>query len=110
MFHVDLEYNKGILFARLRGKLTKKGSYKLNNYLVPVILKHKIKFLVYNLFELTVIDECCCDALRNTKCAIKANKGKIYLCEVPDEFAGKIKKLRIKKTASELSALDLLEV
>ena len=110
MFHVDLEYNKGILFARLRGNLTRKGSYKLNNYLVPVILKHKIKFLVYNLYELTGIDKSGCDALRNTKCAIRANKGKLYLCEVPEEFNKEIKKLRIKETASELSALDLLEV
>lgn len=110
MFHIDLEYNKGILFARLRGNLTRKSSYKLNNYLVPVILKHKIKFLVYNLYELTGIDEAGYDALINTKCAIRANKGKIYLCEVPDGCKTEIKKLRIKQTASELSALDLIQV
>ncbi len=110
MFHVDLEYNKGILFARLRGNLTKKGSYKLNDYLIPVILKHKIKYLVYNLYEVTGIDKSGYEALINTKCAIKTNKGKIVLCEVPDEFASEIRKLRIKKTASELSALDLIEV
>ena len=110
MLEMDLEYNKGVLFARLSGKLTRKSSYKLNNYLVPVILKHKIKFLVYNLYELTGIDESGCDALLNTKCAIRANKGKLYLCEVPEEFTKKIKELRIKETASELSALDLLEV
>lgn len=110
MFHMDLEYNKGILFARLRGDLSRKGSYKLNNYLVPVILKHKIKFLVYNLFELNNIDEAGLDALLNTKCAIKANKGKIYLCEVPESLNKNIRKLRIKETSNELTALDLIQV
>lgn len=110
MFHMDLEYNKGILFARLRGNLSRKGSYKLNNYLVPVILKHKIKFLVYNLFDLTDIDESGLDALLNTKCAIKANKGKIFLCEVPKELNKDIRKLRIKETTNELTALELMQV
>jgi anti-anti-sigma factor len=107
---MDLEYNKGILFARLRGDLSRKGSYKLNNYLVPVILKHKIKYLVYNLFDVTNIDESGLDAILNTKCAIRANKGKIYLCEVPDSLNKNIRKLRIKETTSELTALDLIQV
>ena len=110
MFNMDLEYNKGVLFVRLNGCLTKKGSFKLNNYLVPVILKHKIKYLVYNLFLLDDIDDSGVDALLNTKCAIKANKGKIYICEVPDEISKNIRKLRIKETASELTALNLIQV
>ena len=57
MFQMNLEYNKGILFARLKGNLTKKKTYELNNYLIPVLLKHKIKYLVYNLYELNKIDE-----------------------------------------------------
>lgn len=110
MFEMDLEYNKGILFARLSGSLTKKGSYKLNNYLVPVILKHKIKYLVYNLFELKTIDESGVAAILNTKCAIRTNKGKIYLCEVSQNVKEKVKRLHIKETDNELSALHLIEV
>ena len=110
MFNMDLEYNKGILFVRLNGCLTKKGSFKLNNYLVPVILKHKIKYLVYNLFELDDIDEAGVDALLNTKCAIRANKGKIFMCEVPKIISKNIRKLRIKETANEITALNLIQV
>ena len=110
MFEMDLEYNKGILFARLSGNLTRKSSYKLNNYLVPVILKHNIKYLVYNLFELKTIDESGVDAILNTKCAIRTNKGKIYLCEVSESVNEKLKKLHIKETDNELSALHLIEV
>lgn len=110
MFHMDLEYNKGILFARLSGDLSRKCSYKLNNYLVPVILKHKIKFLVYNLFDVTAIDESGLDAILNTKCAIRTNKGKIFLCEVPKEISKDIRRLHIKETSNELTALDLIQV
>lgn len=110
MFQMDLEYNKGILFVRLSGNLSKKGSYKLNNYLVPVLLKHKIKYLVYNFYLLDSIDELGKRAILNTKCAIHKNKGKIYLCEVNDNLKSVINKLHIEKTESELSALKLLEV
>ena len=110
MFQMNLEYNEGILFARLKGNLSRKGSYKLNNYLVPVILKHKIKFLIYNLFDLNDIDESGLDALLNTKCAIRANKGQIFMCEVPKEFNKNIRKLHIKETQNELSALELIKI
>lgn len=50
MLKMDLEFNKGILFVRLKGKLLRKNSYKINNYLNPVLKKHKIKYLVYNFF------------------------------------------------------------
>ncbi len=110
MFQMNLEYNKGILFARLKGNLTKKKTYELNNYLIPVLLKHKIKYLVYNLYELNKIDESGINALLNTKCAIKSNKGKIFVCEVKEEMKELLKKLPIKEIDNELIALKLIEV
>ena len=107
---MDLEYNQGILFVRLDGKLNRSTSYKINNYLVPVLLKHKIKYLVYNLFNLKDLDEDGIDAILNTKYAIKNNRGIIYLCEVNKELNKKIHKLHIKKTDNELSALKIIEV
>ena len=32
MFKLELEYKNGILFARLKGILNRKNSYKINNY------------------------------------------------------------------------------
>lgn len=107
---MDLEFNQGILFARLDGKLNRSTSYKINNYLIPVLLKHKIKYLVFNLYQLKNIDETGLDALLNAKYAIKNNKGLIYLCEVNKTLNKQIHKLHIRKTKSELSALKLLEV
>ncbi|MBQ6840637.1 MAG: STAS domain-containing protein [Bacilli bacterium] len=110
MLKMDLEYSRGILFVRLDGKLNRTTTYKINNYLVPVLLKHKIKYLVYNLYNLHDIDEEGIDAILNTKYAIKTNKGLIYLCEVNKSLSKKIHKLHIKKTETELSAFKVIEV
>ena len=110
MLNMDLEYNKGILFVRLKGNLNRKSSYKLNNYLLPVLLKHKIKYLVYNLYELEGVDESGIDAILNTKCAIKSNKGKICLCEVSKELKRLMRRLRIKSVEDERKVFDLIKV
>ena len=101
MLKIDMEYDKGILYVRLKGTLDRKVCYKINNYIVPVVLKHKIKYLVFNLLELKDIDESGLDALLNTKCAIRTNKGKICLCEVSDDVREKIKRLRMKVASNE---------
>ncbi len=110
MLKVDMEYEKGILYVRLKGVLDRKATYKINNYIVPVVLKHKIKYLVFNLFELKDIDESGLDSLLNTKCAIRTNRGKICLCEVSDDVRKKIKRLRISVASNELAANRLINI
>ena len=110
MLRMDLEYKSGILFIRLEGSLVRRTNYKINNYISPVLSKHKIKFVIYNLGNLKSIDESGIDAILNTKCIVKRNKGKVYLCEVKKEISSKIKRLRIKETPSEMTALKLIEV
>jgi len=110
MLKIDMEYDKGILYVRLKGTLDRKVCYKINNYIVPVVLKHKIKYLVFNLLELKDIDESGLDALLNTKCAIRTNKGKICLCEVSDDVREKIKRLRMKVASNELAANRLINI
>lgn len=110
MLKVDMEYDKGILYVRLNGILNRKATYKINNYIIPVVLKHKIKYLVFNLLDLEDIDESGIDSLLNTKCAIRSNKGKICLCEVSDGITNKIKRLRMKVASNELAANHLINI
>ncbi len=110
MLKVEMEYEKGILYVRLKGVLERKVCYKINNYIVPTVLKHKVKYLVFNLFELKDIDEAGLDALLNTKCAIRTNKGKICLCEVSDDLRIKMKRLRINIASNELAANRLINI
>ena len=107
---MDLEYSRAILFVRLDGKLNRNTTYKINNYLVPLLLKHRIKYLVFNLYNLEDLDDDGIDAMLNVKYAIKNNKGLIYLCEVNKNLNRKLHKLRIKKTENELSAFKVIEV
>ena len=106
VIYTNLEYNKGVLFVRLEGLVNHKISYKINNILVPKILEKGIKYLVFNLYDVDDIDEFGLDALLNCKCAIKANKGKICLCEIPDYIKKKINKLKIFKVQNEINALS----
>lgn len=110
MLKMDLEYVEGILFVRLKGRLCRKTNYKIHNYLAPVLVKHKIKYVIYNFRYLKSIDETGIDAILSTKCAVKKNKGKIYLCEVNNETLLSIKRLHIRITSSEKTALKLIEV
>lgn len=110
MLKMDLEYEKGILFVRLNGNLNNRNIYKINNYLVPVIKKHQIKFVIYNLANLKSISESGIDAILNTKCTLKKHHGKIYLCEVNEALELKLKRLHIKMPPSEKAALRLCEV
>lgn len=105
-----MEYEKGILYVRLKGILERKVCYKINNYIVPTVLKHKIKYLVFNLMEVKDIDTSGMDALLNTKCAIRTNKGKICLCEVSDDLKIKIKRLKMKIASNEMAANRLIEI
>ena len=77
MLKMDLEYEGNVLFIRLKGILNRRMSYKINNYLVPVMKKHKLKNIIYNLSDLKSIDESGIDAILKTKCIVKKNKGKI---------------------------------
>ena len=110
MLKMNLEYNKGILFVRLDGVLNRSTSYKVNNYLVPVLLKHKIKYLVYNFYFLEDIDEDGIDALLNSEEAIKTNKGVMYICEVNKRLERKLKHFRARKFDNELTCMKLIEV
>ena len=110
MLKMDLEYKSFVLFIRLEGELIRKTNYKINNYILPVIIKHKIRYVIYNLKNLKNIDESGIDAILNTKCKIKKNRGIIYLCEVSDIISSKIKRLKIKQVYDEMTALKKLEV
>ena len=109
MLTFDLEYKSGILFVRLKGNLNKKTSYKINNYLSPLILKHKIKYLVYNCEKLKAIDNSGVDAIVSTKCLIKNNQGKVKICNLNKTFKNIFKRLKITDINNEDCVLESLE-
>ena len=109
MLTMDLEYKDKILYVRLKGNLNKKTSYKITNYLLPIILKHKIKYLVYNFEKLKEIDSSGINAIINTKCLIKNNKGKIKICNINNSLKDILKKIKISIINNEDAAVSLVE-
>lgn len=110
MFKLELEYKNGILFARLKGILNRKNSYKINNYLNPVIKKHNIKYLVYNFEVLEMIDNSGIDAIKNSKYFVKCNKGVVKVCGVCGAQEYLCKYLKLVKVKSEIDACMEMEV
>ena len=110
MLKMDLEFARGILFVRLKGKLLRKNCYKINNYLSPVLKKHKIRYLIYNFIDLEDIDQTGIDAIINTKYIIKNNKGKIRMCMINQNIKEKIKKVRLARIGNEDMAFKFIEV
>ena len=70
----------------------------------------KIKYLVYNFYNLEDIDEDGIDALLNSEEAIKTNKGVMYICEVNKRLERKLKHFRARKFDNELTCMKLIEV
>lgn len=81
---MDLEFRKGILFARLFGKLNKKYAKKLERELLPIIKKNGIKYLVINIENLIDIDIEGINQLKKQYEVILENKGKTFFCGLKD--------------------------
>ncbi|HJJ17043.1 MAG TPA: STAS domain-containing protein [Bacilli bacterium] len=110
MLRINSEYVKGILFVRIEGNLNRRNSYKLKSYLIPAILKHRIKFLVYNLYNLNDIDMVGKKALEQSAKAIDVNKGISLICEVPPKLNEFFQNVNITKTSNELTAIKTINI
>ncbi len=109
MLKMDLEYKKNILFVRLKGHLNYKNTYKINTFLNPVVMKHKIKYLVYNLEDLESIDSSGVDAIIHSKRAIKSNQGKLVMCHTNYKIKNALRKLRLPSIDKENKIYKLIE-
>ena len=105
MLKINMEYRKGILFIRLKGNLTKYTVKSLNNYLIPVISKQGIKYLVYNLGAVKIIDNYGKAFLLKGIETVRSNEGEGLLCNTEIYFSEDF-----KVVDSELTALSLIGI
>ena len=112
--NLDMEYRKGILFIRIDGEITRKNIYKLNEEIIPVVLKHGLKYIVLNLEKVSYIDELGIDTLINLNTLVKRSGGESCLCNLINEkikiTVNESKLNNMYKTKNELSALELFKV
>ena len=105
MLKVNMEYRKGILFARLKGELTKFTYKDLLKYFLNLINEKGIKYLVINLNSINLIDSVGKDALKKIINETKRNNGKGIICNTRVIFDDNVKVVK-----DELMALTLLKV
>ena len=105
MLKINMEFRKGVLFIRLKGSLTKNTVKSLNDYLIPVIIKQGIKYIVYNLSGLTVIDNYGKESLERGVEAAKLNHGEGLICNTKLNLNNKFKIVE-----NELAALSLINI
>lgn len=86
MLILQIEEKKDNLYAKLEGKLTRKETYQLEHYLIPYIVKNKVKNFVCDCKKLKRIDTEGKYALLKTKIILKKQKGNFLLCDVKDEI------------------------
>lgn len=101
MLYMFLEHNKGILFVRLEGNLIRETSYKINSYLIPVIIKQKIKKIVININKLEKIDLTGYEALINLRDASKEVRGEIYFSNNNEKHDQLLNKLHVNKVNND---------
>ncbi len=80
MLKIDMMPIKGILFVRLSGKLVKQSIKSLNNEVLNFQKKIGIKNLVFNLDNLTDIDNYGKYALIDSFNLCKFNHGQSFIC------------------------------
>lgn len=78
MLILQIEEKKENLYAKLEGKLTRKETYQVEQYLIPYIVKNKVKNFVCDCKKLKKIDIDGKYALLKTKVVLKKQKGNFF--------------------------------
>lgn len=99
-----MEYRKGILFIRLKGELTKLTYKCLINYLIPIIKEQGIKYIVFNLAKVSIIDNFGKDAIKMIINTARHNYGRGLICN------SKIKFENYRTIDNELLAFNLVKI
>lgn len=105
MLKINMEYRKGILFIRLKGELTKNTYKSLDDYLLSVINNQGIKYLVYNINSVKIIDNYGKSSLIKGIEAVKKNNGEGMICKSNINFNDDLKIVE-----NELKALQIINI
>jgi anti-anti-sigma factor len=115
MLKITMEFRKGILFIRLKGKFTQKEDLKFKREVVDKIKIYGIRSVVFNIQDLKEIDLKGMHSILYIYELCKENRGKVLVCELYDSPAfEKLKKNRIFQYVeiikSELDAFEIIKI
>ena len=78
MIDYNIEFTKGVLFVRIFGMLNKFNEKQIENDLYQVIKEGGIRYLVFNIENLNIIDNS--NLFKTCETLINKNDGKMLLC------------------------------
>ena len=114
MLEIGLEFARGILFIRLKGRLDTNDCQELNDCLDKMINEKGLKYFILNLEELSYIDEKGIKIIVDRYFDVVLHDGKLVICGFVDKY---LKNIEIKNifnsiehTSNELTALKLINI
>ena len=115
MLNVMTEFRKGILFVRPKGSLNKKNIEKFKDDVIPVVLKHGLKYVVVNLDKVNTIDLEGIESLMELNEIVRELNGKTTLCSLTNsEVASTLRESSCTgsfyETSNELTALGVMKL
>ena len=109
-----MEFRKGILFIRLIGKLNKYTVSTFNTEIIPVVLKHGLKYIVINFDKLESIDVKGIESLIELNDIVSKWDGKTTLCSINEKIKNNIYTSEVTnryfEVSDELTALEVFEI
>ena len=78
MIDYNIEFTKGVLFVRLFGVLNRFNEIEIENDIIDVIKSGGIKYLVFNLEDLELLEEI--DIFKKCENIVSKNNGKMLIC------------------------------
>ncbi len=110
-----MEFNKGILFIRINGSLTKYFNKEFRSEVFPVVLKNEFKYIVLNLENLNLIDEKGIKSLIDLNKIVSSWNGRTSICNLNnDKVKSYIERNDLYdyyyKTHDELTAVGVFKI
>lgn len=115
MLKITMEFRRGILFIRLKGKLVQKESLEFEKVVINKIKENGIRSVVFNIRELSDIDLKGIHQFFYVYEVCSKNKGHVLLCELYESpVFEKMKKNRlfqyIEVIKGELEAFQKIKI
>lgn len=86
MLILNLSLEGHTLYAKMKGNLTKKETYKINHYVIPYLQKNNISSFILDCRDLKKVDSEGRYVLLKTKIILKKQQGKFLLCNVKNDI------------------------
>lgn len=115
MLKITMEFRRGILFIRLKGKFVQSESMKFKKTVIDKIKENGIRSVVFNISELKEIDLKGVHNLFYIYELCHQNQGKLLICKMYDsKVFDKLKKKRLFQYVDlingELDAFDTIKI